>query len=233
MGGLALRCSAESCAAKLPSVRTRLLALHSACPVLGRRPPHPPPLAVATAAAASPQCPPPPPCSCPVLLYDTHSPPPSMLCRFTCPVQVGNSYRAAAVRARGRRCFDHNHYSKRNMDVRFAGVGQGELQPRLRVLTCMPVLCLVWRLRVCLLCEGGGHTGALPVPASRPCPAWWLGLLPAPASLMPCRNWLHLSTQVHMPRLLSRPPMPAPLPLLPCLACSPGPVQPLLRLWAV
>jgi hypothetical protein len=41
-------------------------------------------------------------------------------------VQVGNSYRAAAVRARGRRCFDHNHYSKNNMDVRYAGVGQGE-----------------------------------------------------------------------------------------------------------
>ena len=49
-----------------------------------------------------------------------------LLRRFTCPVQVGNSYRAAAVRARDRRCFDHNHYSKNNMDVRYAGVGQGE-----------------------------------------------------------------------------------------------------------
>lgn len=44
--------------------------------------------------------------------------------RFTCPVQIGNSYRSSYVRARGRRCFDHNHYSKHNQDLRFAGIGQ-------------------------------------------------------------------------------------------------------------
>ncbi|KAL4452719.1 hypothetical protein ABPG75_008381 [Micractinium tetrahymenae] len=44
--------------------------------------------------------------------------------RFTCPVQIGSSYRASYTRARGRRCFDHNHYSKHNQDLRFAGIGQ-------------------------------------------------------------------------------------------------------------
>jgi hypothetical protein len=58
-------------------------------------------------------------------------------------VQVGNSYRAAAVRARGRRCFDHNHYSKNNMDVRYAGVGQGEFS-----------LCSL----ACIVFPRGGHT---------------------------------------------------------------------------
>jgi len=52
---------------------------------------------------------------------------PSVPCsrRFTCPVQIGNSYRAAYIRARGRRCFDHNHYSEFNQDVRYAGMSQG------------------------------------------------------------------------------------------------------------
>lgn len=44
--------------------------------------------------------------------------------RFTCPVQIGASYRASFVHARGRRCFDHNHYSTHNLDVRLAGVAQ-------------------------------------------------------------------------------------------------------------
>lgn len=52
------------------------------------------------------------------------APPPR---RFTCPVQIGNSYRSSYIRARGRRCFDHNHYSLHNQDLRFAGIGQGGL----------------------------------------------------------------------------------------------------------
>ncbi|KAI3432735.1 hypothetical protein D9Q98_004276 [Chlorella vulgaris] len=44
--------------------------------------------------------------------------------RFTCPLQVGNSYRSSYMHARGRRCFDHNYYSRNNLDVRMAGVAE-------------------------------------------------------------------------------------------------------------
>ncbi|PSC74038.1 hypothetical protein C2E20_2672 [Micractinium conductrix] len=44
--------------------------------------------------------------------------------RFTCPVQIGNTYRSAYVRGRGRRCFDHNYYQEHNQDVRYAGVSE-------------------------------------------------------------------------------------------------------------
>lgn len=63
------------------------------------------------------------------------SPPPP--CRFSCPVMIGNSYRVAYVKARGRACFDHNYYVTMAPDLKvlpnanelwlhYAGFGQFE-----------------------------------------------------------------------------------------------------------
>ena len=62
--------------------------------------------------------------------------------RFTCPLQVGNTYRQAYLRARGRRCFDHDHYSKHNLDVRLAGVAEGERVSKRPMPACpFPCIC--------------------------------------------------------------------------------------------
>ncbi len=42
--------------------------------------------------------------------------------RFSCPVQMGSTYRMAYIRARGPRCFDHAFYLKMNMDLTFANL---------------------------------------------------------------------------------------------------------------
>jgi hypothetical protein len=58
-------------------------------------------------------------------------------CRFSCPVQIGNSYRVAYVKARGHTCFDHNYYVTMAPDLKilpspydlwlhYAGFGQFE-----------------------------------------------------------------------------------------------------------
>lgn len=41
--------------------------------------------------------------------------------RFTCPMQVGNSYRIAYVLSRGPRCFDHEYYADQHGDLDRAG----------------------------------------------------------------------------------------------------------------
>ena len=57
--------------------------------------------------------------------------------RFSCPVQIGNSYRVAYVKARGHTCFDHNYYitmapdlkvlpSTHDLFLHYAGFGQFE-----------------------------------------------------------------------------------------------------------
>lgn len=57
--------------------------------------------------------------------------------RFSCPVQIGNSYRVAYVKARGHVCFDHDYYVTKAPDLRilpsahdlfihYAGFGQFE-----------------------------------------------------------------------------------------------------------
>lgn len=42
--------------------------------------------------------------------------------RFSCPVQMGTTYRIAYLRARGGSCFDHNYYLRHNPDLRAAGM---------------------------------------------------------------------------------------------------------------
>lgn len=42
--------------------------------------------------------------------------------RFSCPVQMGSSYRIAYLRARGGSCFDHNYYLDHNKDLQGAGM---------------------------------------------------------------------------------------------------------------
>ena len=41
--------------------------------------------------------------------------------RFSCPVQIGNSYRVAYVKARGHACFDHNYYVTMAPDLKVGG----------------------------------------------------------------------------------------------------------------
>lgn len=47
--------------------------------------------------------------------------------RFTCPLQVGNSYRIAYVLSRGPRCFDHEYYAEQHADLKRAGFNSKEL----------------------------------------------------------------------------------------------------------
>lgn len=47
--------------------------------------------------------------------------------RFTCPFQVGNSYRIAYVLSRGPRCFDHEYYAQQHGDLEKAGFNTKEL----------------------------------------------------------------------------------------------------------
>lgn len=41
--------------------------------------------------------------------------------KFSCPLQVGNSYRIAYVLSRGARCFDHEYYAEQYRDLEKAG----------------------------------------------------------------------------------------------------------------
>lgn len=41
--------------------------------------------------------------------------------KFTCPLQVGNSYRIAYVLSRGSNCFDHKYYAEQHNDLDRAG----------------------------------------------------------------------------------------------------------------
>lgn len=52
--------------------------------------------------------------------------------RFSCPLQIGNSYRLGYVKARGQRCFDHSFYSTSNPDLEIAGLTKGALLPGAR-----------------------------------------------------------------------------------------------------
>ncbi|KAI7838423.1 hypothetical protein COHA_007795 [Chlorella ohadii] len=45
--------------------------------------------------------------------------------RFSCPLQIGNSYRLGYVRARGQRCFDHAYYATNSPDLEEAGLSKG------------------------------------------------------------------------------------------------------------
>ncbi len=45
--------------------------------------------------------------------------------RFSCPLQIGNSYRLGYVRARGQRCFDHSYYATNSPDLEEAGLSKG------------------------------------------------------------------------------------------------------------
>jgi hypothetical protein len=47
--------------------------------------------------------------------------------RFSCPMNVGNSYRIAYVLSRGSRCFDHEYYSQQHGDLAKAGFDTKEL----------------------------------------------------------------------------------------------------------
>lgn len=51
---------------------------------------------------------------------------PAVLRRFSCPLQVGNTYRLGYVKARGPRCFDHNYYAASNPDLQEAGLRKSE-----------------------------------------------------------------------------------------------------------
>jgi hypothetical protein len=44
--------------------------------------------------------------------------------RFSCPLQIGNSYRLGYVKARGPRCFDHSYYATNNPDLETAGLSK-------------------------------------------------------------------------------------------------------------
>lgn len=47
--------------------------------------------------------------------------------RFTCPMNIGNSYRIAYVLSRGSRCFDHEYYAQQHSDLAKAGFDTKEL----------------------------------------------------------------------------------------------------------
>lgn len=47
--------------------------------------------------------------------------------RFTCPMNIGNSYRIAYVLSRGSRCFDHEYYVQQHNDLEKAGFNTKEL----------------------------------------------------------------------------------------------------------
>ena len=47
--------------------------------------------------------------------------------RFTCPMNIGNSYRIAYVLSRGARCFDHEYYSQQHNDLAKAGFDSKEM----------------------------------------------------------------------------------------------------------
>lgn len=47
--------------------------------------------------------------------------------RFTCPMNIGNSYRIAYVLSRGSRCFDHEYYAQQHNDLAKAGFDTKEL----------------------------------------------------------------------------------------------------------
>lgn len=120
IAALLLGCSSAACGSPAPGClwlthtlvlrgHTHLsLVLPSACP------PSMPPL-----------CPPSIPPSLPSLLAF----PPR---RFSCPLQIGNSYRLGYVKARGQRCFDHSFYSTSNPDLEIAGLTKGAPLPGAR-----------------------------------------------------------------------------------------------------
>lgn len=76
----------------------------------------------------------------PLVVPTTHTPfhaTTTTCCRFSCPVQIGNSYRVAYVKARGTSCFDHTYYltmapdlkvlpSTHDLWLHYAGFGQFE-----------------------------------------------------------------------------------------------------------